>query len=87
MPRGRLYWRHALTLLGVLVSIDDQLVVNNDGPHSFTQVHGDIALAAGHHAIKVEFFENWGGFDLKVLWTPPGSEAVAIPGDRLYAGQ
>jgi alpha-L-fucosidase len=67
--------------------IADQLVVNNDGPHSFKEESGDIALAAGLHPITLEFFENWGGFDLRVLWTPPGGTKVAIPTDRLYAGQ
>lgn len=64
--------------------IGDQLVVSNDGPHSFRQESGDAALAAGFHLIRVEFFENWGGFDLKVMWTPPGGARQVIPPEKLY---
>jgi hypothetical protein len=64
--------------------IADQLVVSNDGPHSFKQESGEVALAIGFHAIRVEFFENWGGFDLKVMWTRPDGVREVISPDKLY---
>ena len=64
--------------------IGDQLVVDNDGPHSFKVEGGEIALAQGFHEITVAFFENWGGFDLKVYWSEPGGKRELIPSDRLY---
>ena len=48
--------------------IGDQLVVDNDRPHSFKVERGVIALEAGLHPIRIAFFENWGGFDLRVSW-------------------
>jgi alpha-L-fucosidase len=65
--------------------IDDQLVVSNDGPHSYKVESGDMALAAGYHTLTLAYFENWGGFDLKVMWTPPGGKREPIPADRLFA--
>lgn len=64
--------------------IGDRLVVENDLPHSYKVESGDIALAAGFHPITVAFFENWGGFDLKVFWTPPGGAREPIPLDKLW---
>ena len=41
--------------------VGDQLVVNNDGLHDIVEVSGVIALQAGRHAVRVEFFERGGG--------------------------
>jgi alpha-L-fucosidase len=69
---------------GSMLWIDDQAVVSNDGPHSFKVESGDIALDAGFHSVRLEFFENWGGFDLRVYWTVPGGQREVIPADRFY---
>jgi hypothetical protein len=52
--------------------IGDTMVVDNDLPHSFKVERGLIALEAGLHPIRLEFFENWGGFDLRVTWREIG---------------
>lgn len=41
--------------------IGDQLVVNNDGLHGMQERSGQIALRAGLHKVRAEFFENGGG--------------------------
>lgn len=63
--------------------IGDQLVVENDRPHSVTKQSGVVALSAGWHAVRVEFFENWGGYELKVGWSGPGVSAGPIPPSAL----
>lgn len=63
---------------GSCLWIGDTLVVDNDKPHSFKAERGVIALEAGLHPIRVAFFENWGGFDLRVTWRELGGPDRAI---------
>ncbi len=49
---------------GSALYIGDQLVVNNDGLHGMVERSGQIALHAGKHAVRIEFFENGGGAGL-----------------------
>jgi alpha-L-fucosidase len=74
---------------GSRLLIGDEVVVSNDGPHSYQVQSGDIALGVGMHPITVEFFENTGGFDLKVFWSPPPltleSKREPVPTERLCA--
>ncbi len=58
--------------------IGDTLVVDNDKPHSFKAERGLCALQAGLHPIRIAFFENWGGFDLRVTWRPIGQPERVI---------
>ena len=64
---------------GSSMSIGDKLVVDNDKPHSLHEESGVIALEKGLHPITLEFFENWGGYELKVYWQGPGMSKVLIP--------
>jgi hypothetical protein len=68
---------------GSCLWIGDKLVVDNDKPHSAHEESGVIALAAGVHPIRVEFFENSGGYELKVLWSGPGVAREEIPAAAL----
>src|SRR5690606_38477890 len=55
--------------------IDGTLVVDNDGVHPATTVEGSIALAAGDHALRVEYFGSIGQTTLEVgYWT-----GIAVP--------
>jgi hypothetical protein len=42
---------------GVRVFVDDKLVVNNWKEQPYTTATGDIALSAGNHYIRVEYFD------------------------------
>lgn len=66
VPRTAVYEFTTASDDGSRLWIGDTLVVDNDKPHSFKAERGTIALAAGLHPIRVAFFENWGGCDLKV---------------------
>jgi hypothetical protein len=61
-------------------------VVNNDGLHGMVEVSGSIALAAGTHAIRIEFFERTGGAGLIASWQGPGVAKAAIPALALTSG-
>ena len=53
---------------GSQLFIGDNLVVDNDGLHSMTEVSGSVALAAGHHPIRVTYFEKNGGNQLNIYF-------------------
>ncbi len=59
--------------------IGDSLVVDNDGLHGMVEKSGTIALAAGRHPIRVEFFENFGGAGLIVRWAADGVAKTVVP--------
>ena len=61
--------------------IDGRLVVDNDGLHGSTPVHGDVPLEAGPHTIEVEFFQHLGGIDLKLEWRGPGFARREVPAE------
>jgi hypothetical protein len=64
---------------GSKLYIGNKLIVNNDGTHASTEAAGDIALKAGMHAIRVDFFEAGGGQELAVKMN-----GQAIPASSLF---
>ncbi len=46
---------------GSKLYIDDLTVVDNDGLHGAQECQGIVALSAGQHRVRVEFFEKGGG--------------------------
>ena len=51
---------------GSRIYVDGKLVVNNDGVHGVVRKSGEVELATGTHAIRVEFFEKNGGEEIDV---------------------
>ncbi len=58
---------------GSRLTIDDKLIVDNDGLHSETPAEGRVFLAKGDHTIKIEYFENGGDEVVRLEWRTPGS--------------
>jgi mono/diheme cytochrome c family protein len=68
--------------------IGDKLVVDNGGDHAPEEKSGTIELSAGAHPITVTFYNNGAGYELRVLWQPPGGQRAAIPAEVLsHMGQ
>lgn len=61
-------------------------VVGNDGLHGMVEASGTIALAAGKHAVRIEFFEAGGGAGCIASMAGPGLAKTIIPSDRLTRG-
>jgi hexosaminidase len=57
---------------GVVVSIDGERTVVDDGEHGPRESDGQIALAAGFHEIAISFFQASGGASLDVFVEGPG---------------
>ena len=71
---------------GSRLRIGGTTVVNNDGLHGMVEATGTIALAAGRHAIRIEFFERGGGAGLIASWSGPGVAKAVIPAAALWRG-
>ncbi len=61
-------------------------VVSNDGLHGMQERSGTIALGAGRHALRIEFFERGGGAGLIAQWQGPGVAKAPIPAAALSHG-
>ncbi|MEM9433427.1 MAG: PA14 domain-containing protein, partial [Pseudomonadota bacterium] len=59
---------------GVMLFIDGEVVVDNDGLHGFRTRSGDIELEPGEYSIEVRYFENSGNAGLKVEWSGPDTD-------------
>lgn len=64
--------------------IDDKIVVNADGRHSFESKYGAIYLAQGRYNIKLVYFQADGEKGLEVVCKGSGIEKQAISADMLF---
>jgi hypothetical protein len=64
--------------------VGDQMVVDNDGIHAAQQRTGWIALAAGLHAVRIEYVDAMSNEFLEVAFEGPGLSRRALPADALF---
>ncbi|MET7335033.1 PA14 domain-containing protein [Nonomuraea sp. NPDC005650] len=71
---------------GVRLWVDGTLLVDNWTDHSKRDDSGDIALSAGAHDIKMEFYDS--GYDAiaQLHWSSPTVQRQIIPTANLLAG-
>ncbi len=63
---------------GSRLLIGETSVVNNDGLHGMVERSGQIALHAGWHKLRIEFFENGGGAGLIASFAGPGQSKAPL---------
>jgi mono/diheme cytochrome c family protein len=63
---------------GSRLSIDGQLVVDNDGFHPPAQKEGRFFLKTGRHAVEILYFEQGGGEELTVEVKGPGFKQAGL---------
>ncbi len=64
---------------GSALFINGTRVVDNDGLHGMEERSGTITLPAGEHALRVEYFEGFGGAGLIARIEGPGLPRQVIP--------
>jgi hexosaminidase len=57
---------------GSILSIDGDIVVNNDGDHGTVEKSGIAHLQKGWHSIRIIYFNSGGDANLKVHYAPLG---------------
>jgi len=65
---------------GVRLFVDGRLLIDRWQPMSATTYSGDIQLAAGDHAIRMEYYERSGVASARLWWEPIG--VPPVPEDR-----
>lgn len=70
---------------GSSLSINDKVVVENGGFHAFKKQSGTIVLDRGMHAIRINYLQGAGDYELRVTWIAPGKMETEIPALLLYA--
>jgi len=65
---------------GSSLYIDGMKIVDNDGTHGAETASGSMCLAAGWHAIEIQYFESTGGQSLSVQWSGADFSKQTITG-------
>lgn len=84
VPKDGVYSFFANSKDGSRIYIGNTLVVDNDGKHVAVEKSGNIALKAGMHAIKVEYFESTGTEFFNVSYQGPCINKQPIPASILF---
>jgi alpha-L-fucosidase len=84
VPKTAVYTFELTSDDGSRLAIDGTVVIDNDGSHSVEAKRGQIALAAGKHAISVAWFNATGGATLALKMAPAGAELAEIPPSALF---
>lgn len=66
---------------GVRVYVDNNLIINQWSDHPAQTFTADISLAAGHHYVVVEYYENGGFAVAKLNWAPKPNDIVNWKGE------
>ncbi len=69
---------------GAKLYIDGKLLIDNDGSHSAARKGQKVALDKGFHEIRIEYFEDYMGQELKVRMLSRNMPEQLIPSDRLF---
>ena len=69
---------------GAKLYIDGKLIIDNDGSHSAARKGQKVALKKGFHEIKIEYFEDYMGQELKVRMLSRNMPEQLIPDNMLY---
>lgn len=78
VPSTDVYSFSLLSNDGSRLSVDDKLVVDNDGLHGAYEKSGEIALQKGLHKIELLYFQAGGGKELKVYIQKGGNNKTEI---------
>jgi len=71
-PRTGVYVFYLASDDGSRMFVDGRALVDNDGNHGLSVEKGEIALAAGWHAIEITYFQRDGDMGLDLSWSGPG---------------
>lgn len=68
---------------GVRLWVDDTQIIDNWTQHASARDDGQIQLDAGWHPIRMEYFQQDGTTDARLLFSGPGQSETIIPQVRL----
>ncbi len=63
---------------GSRLYLDGQLLIDNDGPHGMDPKDAEVALRAGYHPLRIEYYQGGGGMGLQLFWARSGSPEMKL---------
>jgi cytochrome c len=70
---------------GSRLILDNRELINHDGPHGMEPKEAEVALRAGYHPIRIEYFQGGGGQGISLKWARSGdSDMKVIPMSSFY---
>jgi len=63
---------------GSRLYLDNQLLIDNDGPHGMDPKDAEVAIRAGYHPIRIEYFQGGGGRGLSLKWARTGTPEFKV---------
>lgn len=70
---------------GSRMTLDGELLIDNDGLHGHQGVEASIELEARLHEFEIWHFENSGGQSVVLEWRTPGSEEFVVVPDEAFS--
>lgn len=65
--------------------IDNQEIIEHDGNHGMNPKDTEVALRAGYHALRIQYFQGGGGRGISLKWARSGSPTlVTIPETNFF---
>lgn len=64
--------------------INDIEVINNDGIHGDKEAEGKIMLSSGKYPCKIQYFQGYGRYDLKLYYSGPLIDKQPVPASNFY---
>lgn len=84
IPKTGVYNFYLYSDDGSMLYIDGKMIIDNNGSHSAIKKGGKVALEEGYHEIRLLYFEDHMGQDLKVKMSGRWMEEQLIPNEMLF---
>lgn len=84
IPKAGVYRFHLNSDDGSKLYLDDSLIVDNNGVHAPTVKVAPVALAAGHHAFRLDYFNRVGTGVLDLKWESLDLASSMVPEAALF---
>jgi cytochrome c len=65
--------------------LDNQLLIDNDGWHGMDPKEAEVAIRAGYHALRLEYFQAGGGRGITLKWARSGDSELRIIPEANFA--
>ncbi len=69
---------------GSRLFVDGQEIITYDGPHGMEPREAEIALRAGYHPIRIDYFQGGGGRGIVLKWTRFGTIGFKVLGEGSF---
>ncbi|MBK7935816.1 MAG: DUF1080 domain-containing protein [Lewinellaceae bacterium] len=70
---------------GSRLYLDGQMLINNDGPHGMDPKDAEVALRAGYHSLRIDYFQGGGGRGIQLKWARSGDPKLKIIPEGTFA--